>query len=112
VAFHRRATQIPRYLISDKPLDFINPTSAVMLVGDGRAGAKRISYLALFALCSSPATQDRAGSRTLNRQQTTSPEGLNSSINVLTAAAQSGCKVDLDFIQAILERKEIVLLEP
>jgi hypothetical protein len=35
-------------IIWDKPLDFINPTSAVMLVGVGRAGAKRISYLTVM----------------------------------------------------------------
>ena len=44
-------------IISDSPLDYINPTSAVMLVGAGRAGARRISYFALFPSCGSPATQ-------------------------------------------------------
>jgi len=44
-------------IISDKPVDFINPTSAAMLVGVGTAGAKRISYLGLFASCGLPATQ-------------------------------------------------------
>jgi len=44
-------------IIWDKTLDFINPTSAVMLVGAGRAGARRISYSAFFAACGSPATE-------------------------------------------------------
>src|SRR6516164_7859705 len=55
----------------------------------------------------------RSGSQrySLSRQQTTSPEGLNSSRNALIAVTvrlQGG----LDFVQAVQERQEIVILEP